>query len=440
MKKITTLILIIISIVSVRAQFPNPSLVGYWQNWSSMKLSEIHPNYNVIELAFATTKSGTDYDMEFNLPYGYSKTEFLKDIDDLHADGKVIILSIGGASDPVILDSDIKTETFINSINAIFSAYDYKFDGIDLDLESTSLHFGTWTMDTPAQGQTNIIDAVKAIKSNFQLETGKRLYLTMAPETVYLQGALSDWQVKNINGGAYLPIVDALMDDLDLLCPQYYNAGGAQGGTFANNGLIYFDTGDPDYIVALTETLIEGFTIKASKGKFNGISPSKLAIGLPANDCNAAGTGYITDENLCNAIKYLRGYLSKPGSFDYTLNNSYPSLRGTMTWSINEDALSCSGAWSFANNFDCYFDEITAVNSPPIETKIRCYPNPISQGDILHLEVTDAIDLELIDSQGNVVFRSSINSTTYDFDTKVLTPSIYLMKINGVETQKILVE
>ena len=94
------------------SQIPNPCLVGYWQNWSPMKLSEIHTNYNVIQLAFATTKTGTDYDMEFNLPSNYSKTAFLADVDLLHGQGKKIILSIGGAADPVILDNVSKKNIF----------------------------------------------------------------------------------------------------------------------------------------------------------------------------------------------------------------------------------------------------------------------------------------------------------------------------------------
>lgn len=424
------------------AQLPNPCLVGYWQNWSPMKLSEIHDNYNVIELAFATTKNGTDYDMEFNLPSGYTKSAFLTDIDALHTAGKVVILSIGGASDPVILDSEAHKNTFISTVNQILADYNYKIDGIDLDLESTSLNFGAWTMDSPAQGQLNIIEAVNQIKTNYFTQTGKRLLLTMAPETVYLQGGLSDWQINNINGGAYLPIVNALIDDLDLLCPQYYNAGGAGGGTFANDGQIYYDTGDPDYLTALTETLVKGFTIKAGKGFFPGVPVSKLAIGLPANDCNAAGTGYVTPENVCNAVKYLRGDIAKPNGFDYSLNNTYPNFRGLMTWSINEDALACSGAWSFAENFTCAFENITSVSSPEFY-QIEFYPNIIQQGESLHLELSNyktPTNITVINTQGETMYSTSISSPLYSIATEKLPRGIYLLKIADEKPQKFIIQ
>jgi hypothetical protein len=65
-------------------------------------------------------------------------------------------------------------------------------------------------------------------------------------------GGLSQWQMENIHGGAYLPIIAGLQNELDLIHPQYYNAGGAQGGTIANDGQVYYDTGDPDYLTAIT--------------------------------------------------------------------------------------------------------------------------------------------------------------------------------------------
>ena len=34
-------------------QMPKPALVGYWENWGTMRLTDIHENYNVIQLAFA---------------------------------------------------------------------------------------------------------------------------------------------------------------------------------------------------------------------------------------------------------------------------------------------------------------------------------------------------------------------------------------------------
>jgi chitinase len=397
-------------------QMPANVLVGYWQAWSPLKLSEIHPAYNVIQLAFATTVSGSEHQMEFVLPWTYSsKQAFLDEIESLQNQNKKVILSIGGAADPVIIDTPTKVTEFVNSINAIMAEYNYIFDGIDLDLESTSLNFGAWTMSAPAQGQLNLINATEAILDHYQAQTGRRMLLTMAPENVYLQGGLSAWQLSNINGGAWLPVLEGLKDRLDLIHPQYYNAGGAGGGTFTNTGLLFYDTGDPDYLTAITETLIEGFTLLDGRGVFTGIEASKVAIGLPSNACNAAGTGFVTPENVALALKYLRGEISKPVSFDYTLNSTYPELRGLMTWSINEDLLDCpagGSVWSFAQNFA---DQIPVGLNPR-----QLYANPnedqlvnvhnIRGEKILTLRMDSMADLQL------------------QVEVRVKTPGIYFIK------------
>lgn len=334
----------------VFAALPQRVLVGYWQNWSPMTLPEIHSAYNVIQLAFATTKAGSDCEMEFQIPNTYTVESLKTDIISLQSQGKSVLLSIGGASDPVLLNNASAVQTFVKSMNDIFIAYDDVFDGIDIDFESTSLAVGSWTMNSPSQIQQNIIQAIQTLMQDYRSRTGKKMLLTMAPENVYIQGGLSAWQSSNINGGAYLPIIDALRDSIDLLHPQYYNAGGAGGGTFAWDNQLFYDTGDPDYLTAITETLIKGFTLVSGKGVFSGFPASKVAIGLPANNCNAAGTGYVALSDIKLAMQYLRGEISKPAHFDFTLQKPYPELRGFMTWSINEDATTCNGAWSFAEN------------------------------------------------------------------------------------------
>jgi hypothetical protein len=84
------------------------------------------------------------------------------------------------------------------------------------------------------------------------------------------------------------------------------------------------------------------------KGDFAGVPAHKVAIGVPSNACNAAGTGYVGADTLAQVLQYIRGKLAKPDYFDYQLQSTYPDLRGIMTWSINEDLEACSGVWSLA--------------------------------------------------------------------------------------------
>lgn len=368
------------------AQLPSNVLVGYHENWNTLKLSQINSNYNVICLAFALPKAGTTYDMQYALPAGYTSiSQMITDIDALHAQGKKVLLSIGGATAYIFLNNTTERDAFVNSIKNIFAAYSYKIDGIDLDLEKNintgqnSMAFGSWTMSAPAAGQTNMINAVKNLSSAYLTQTGNKMLVTAAPEAVYLMGALSSWQITNANGGAFLPILEGLRNEMDLLHMQLYNAGGASGGIVAWNNTIYYDNGGIEFALAMNESIIKGFTLLSSKGTFSGWPANKIAFGFPATSApNAAGTGYVTPTNVCNAAKYFKGQIAKPAGCTYTLTTSYPTLKGLMTWSINEDSYA---SYPFAGAYTCAFAGAAPVANFSISNSSPCTGQSITITD-----------------------------------------------------------
>ena len=422
---------------SIFAQIPKPALVGYWQNWSTdLPLNSIDNNYNVIQLAFATTVGSSLSNMEFTLPSNYTKTSFLADIDILHSKGKVIILSIGGANDPVRLDDTNAKNEFVTTINKILSDYNYKIDGIDLDLESTSMNFGsTWTMTSMSTAQLNLVTAVNEIMASYKKQINKKLLLTMAPETIYLMGALSDYQINNLNGGAMLPIIQALGSQLDLLHCQYYNAGGASGGTFAIDNVVYHDNFNPNYITSMTESIIKGFTLLNNKGIYTGIPASKIALGLPSERCVSAGTGYNTPANVCLASKYLQGKISKPSGWSYTVTQSYADLAGLMCWSINNDQHNCDETYGFAKNFSCAFPAvITGVEylASEYNSKMIMFPNP-TKGE-LHINVSgfnSNYQLEITDMNGQVILKTELAEGRNDLTEFKVSTGIYSAKLKA---------
>jgi chitinase len=348
----------LLSSLTVQAQLPSKVLMGYLQNWSPMKLSSVHANYNVICLAFAMPTVYEGSKMNFNLPAGYTgttaKADFMADIDSLHAHGKVVLLSIGGSGHPIKLNSTADRDTFVNTINAILDSYKNKIDGIDLDFEGSSMAFGAWTMTSPAAGQTYIIDAVKNIEAYQKLKLGKKLIVTAVPEAIYICGGQSQYQISTYNAGAFLPILVGLTNEIDLLAMQAYNVG---GGLTAWNGVQYNDTGTPDFVMAMNETAIKGYTLVSGLGTFNGFPSGKLAFGLPATRSNTtAGSGYVTPAIICDAAKYWKGDVSAmPATVGYSMPTRYADLKGLMTWSINEDASNIDGVYNFALGFPCAF-------------------------------------------------------------------------------------
>ena len=327
------------------ASLAQHELVGYFHNWNSQDVAWVHPQnidtrYSVIAVAFAMPVSNTDMTMTFT-PENMSVQAFKQAIAQLKAQGKKVLISIGGATAYLDFPNDNVKQAFITSMNDIMDTYE--FDGIDIDIEHGNCIIITGgTIANPSNAsQVRLIDAIKTIMNHHRTSKGKKMMLTMAPETAYVQGGQSGF--GSIWGG-YLPIIHALRDSLDILQVQLYNSGTMYG--IDRN---IYTQGTADFIVAMTEAVIQGFA--TAGGQFNGLPASKVAVGLPSCT-NAAGGGYVDTATIMKAMKYLRGKGSKPGSYAMVSGSGYPNLKGMMTWSINWDAKAqCNGAYSFA---ECY--------------------------------------------------------------------------------------
>lgn len=336
---------------------PNPALVGYWHNWNDagapyIQLNAIDPRYNVIEISFAVPIAGTDYNMQFT-PDQVSQATLISQIQTLQSQGKKILISMGGATSSISLDNLNEKNIFVNSMLYIINIYG--FDGIDIDFEGGSITTTGGTISNPTDAKIlNLIDAIKQIMQSYHTSHNKKLLLTMAPETAFVQGGQSSY---GSIWGAYLPVIHGLRDSLDILQVQLYNSGSMYG----IDGNIYTQ-GTADFIIAMTDAVIHGFN--TSGGMFTGLPASKVAIGLPACS-SAAGNGYTDTAIVKDAIDYLRGTGIKPGSYTLSIAGGYPTLRGMMTWSINWDAVStCNGTYSFATNYQRIFSTNTCSTCP----------------------------------------------------------------------------
>ncbi|MBL7982709.1 MAG: chitinase [Flavobacteriales bacterium] len=392
--------------ISLHAQ--GPDLVGYWHNWNDgnapyLELSQVDPRYTVIEVSFAVPAAGSTYDMEF-APAETAPATFTADVAVLQAQGKKVLISIGGANATVHLDSDVERDQFVNSMLGILATYG--FDGIDIDLEGASVAISGGTIANPTDARIiRLIDAVNSIADQYEATNGVPMMLTMAPETAYVQGGMSAY-----GGiwGAYLPIIDALRNRLDILQVQLYNSGSMYG----IDGGIYTQ-GTADFIVSQTEALLQGF--QTNGGFFAPLPPEKVAIGLPACPL-AAGGGYVAPAVLEQAVDYLRGTGPQPGSYQRVA--TYPTLRGLMTWSINWDATgNCAVPDEYAQAFEDIFGITTEVGEVEA-TGITVWPVPVDAG-VLHVGgLRGGEDLVLLDAMGRVVLteRASSDCVELSFD------------------------
>ncbi|MBX2972930.1 MAG: chitinase [Flavobacteriales bacterium] len=391
-------------------------LIGYWHNWNDanapyMDLDAVDPRYTVIDIAFAEPLPGTTYDMAF-APSGTPQATFIAQVAALRAQGKKVLISIGGANATVHLNSDAERDQFVSSLLGIVLTYG--FDGIDIDLEGASVSITGGTIASPTGAATlRLIAAITAIGCQFEAATGTPMMLTMAPETAYVQGGMSAF---GSIWGAYLPIIDALRDRIDVLHVQLYNSGSMYG----IDGGIY-EQGTADFIVSQTEAVIQGFS--TSGGAFAGLPAGKIAIGLPACP-SAAGGGYVAPGVLADAVRYLLGTGPQPGN--YALTATYPDLRGLMTWSINWDAAgACAGSDEYAQSYEDLFGLSTGAEAALAPLPLVCWPTVLAPGGSLRIGASNGpVLLEWRDMGGRLACTVPAASTTVPVPEQ-LAPGIY---------------
>lgn len=434
----TKLILFALTILftNVNAQLPDRVLVGYWHNWESLRIKDVDDSYNVIVLSFLEADKNNNQDdnvvgdLEFT---PWSKSQLLADIPVVQGEGKKVIISIGGANGSFKLNNVTDKNTFVTKVKDFIETY--KVDGIDIDLER-SIYMCTsgGTMSNPQAHVQYLIDGVKEIDTWFKNTYNKEMILTTAPEVAYTTGGLSQWGACK---GAFLPFIEQLSDEIDLLMIQLYNSG----SNFSIQSNTEYFQGTMDFIITQTEAAIEGFTNKnaAVSGKYSGLAQSKVVVALPA--CNAAGGGWINTADVKKAVEYLLGTGPQPGSYTLKNGTGYPDLRGMMTWSINNDVKSnCDSQYAFARNYDDIFGDLPPNSVNEIDaSKLNIYPNPAD--DFFTVEVNEELlntPLVIYDLQGKVVYSAIISNNVTNINTSDFTSGFYTVII-GNTTAKLIV-
>ncbi|MFC4016261.1 chitinase [Nonomuraea purpurea] len=320
---------------------PKRVMVGYlhasFANGSGyIRMSEVPGEWDVINLAFGEPTSVTSGDIRFRqcpaaeCPNVEPEADFIAAIRAKQAQGKKVLISIGGQNGQVQLTTTAARDTFVRSVAAIIDRYG--LDGLDIDFEGHSLYLdqGDTNLANPTTPViVNLISALKTLKARY----GSRFVLTMAPETFFVQLGYQFYGpgpngTADRRSASYLPVIHAMRDDLTLLHVQDYNSGPIMGLDDQ-----YHTMGGHDFHVAMTDMLLTGFPIMGNRGNmFPPLRQDQVAIGLPASQ--NAGNGFTTVPEVRKAFDCLaKG--ANCGS--YKPRGLYPNLRGLMAWSINWD-------------------------------------------------------------------------------------------------------
>ncbi|OAB42327.1 fibronectin type III domain-containing protein [Paenibacillus glacialis] len=283
-------------------QLPKHILTGYWHNFinnsSNIKVSEIPSQYDIIVLSFAdmdvTKPGGVTFNVNSSLSTalgGYTNADLISDIQAKRAQGKKVILSIGGENGNINLGSaSPNVSNFVTSMYGLITQFG--LDGIDIDLENG--------MNVP-----NLTTAVRQL----QQQVGAGFILTMAPQTIDMQNQST----------SYMQLYNNLKDITTVVNVQYYNSGCMLG----RDGQCY-SQGTVNFLTALSDLTLQW------------IAPSQFGLGAPAVPSGAGG-GYVSPSVVNNALNCLA---TGNGCGTYKPVAKYPDIRGAMTWSINWDKTS----------------------------------------------------------------------------------------------------
>ncbi|WP_425576296.1 chitinase [Streptomyces glaucosporus] len=284
------------------AGVPKHAVTGYWQNFDNgarvQKLRDVQDRYDIIAVSFAdsTARPGEiTFNLDPALGYG-SVQEFKDDIAAKQADGKKVIISVGGEKGNVVVNDSASAARFADSAHRLME--EYGFDGVDIDLEHGIN--STW-----------LTQALRSLSE----KAGPGMVLTMAPQTIDMQSTSTEYFKLALN----------LKDILTVVNMQYYNSGSMLGC----DGRVY-SQGSVDFLTALACIQLEG-----------GLDPSQVGLGTPAST-RGAGSGYV-DPSVVNAALDCLARGTNCGSFKPA--KTYPGIRGAMTWSTNWDALN-GNRWS----------------------------------------------------------------------------------------------
>lgn len=353
------------------AAVDSKTMVGYWHNFDNgsgfIKLRDVSPKFDVINVSFAEPISGVTNGTIGFIPYNYSETDFKADVAYLQSKGKKVIISIGGANGQVQLASTSARDNFVTSVTAIIEKYG--FDGLDVDFEGHSLYLNAGDSDfknptTPVI--VNLISALRTINNHFGTE---KFYLTMAPETFFVQLGYSFYGGSCIScdnrAGAYLPVIHGTRDILDWLQVQNYNSGPITGLDDQ-----YHNMGNADFHVAMADMILTGFPVaKNPNSFFPALRPDQVLLGLPAN-ANAGG-GFTSVAEVQKALDALIKGIQLPSYKTRGSTEGYPGFRGVMTWSINWDKFN---NFEFSNRHRAYLDGLSTpvpdVEAPSVPTNV----------------------------------------------------------------------
>ncbi len=292
------LVLFAATLASARAE---PILQAYFNGGDPAALrAAVGTDYTHVDVAFLLPNpdgNALGFDAIATSFYGSTVTTGIaQSIRALQADGKKVLLSFGGST--VTSAQYAALGANVPSLAAGISRFvknpvaadgqPLHFDGIDIDFEDTAA-FANGGSGAGYRGVNFLIDLTKELRLPANLPSSAGWLLTHAPQPPYLSKD-PFWSGDGIGG--YIPVLNAVADQIDWINLQYYNNGDAGGHPGFNTAA---------QAVSSYRDIASGWSGVAGVPDFAGLAPRKLVVGKPVGQADA-GSGWLPADAIARDI------------------------------------------------------------------------------------------------------------------------------------------
>ena len=389
-----------------------------------VEMDKIDPSYNVIIAAFIITDDNGNYVLAIKDPGSskasvFSPEQVKQFIEKTKAQGRKVIVSMGGALFHIDMKTQADGEVFVEQTKNIID--EYGFDGIDIDLEGTALA----SVDPEIMGNA-IMDVV-----NYYRDKGNDFWLTAAPEWCYIIPFMygsGQWASHSLHADYYKDLINNIgLENFTYIWPQSYNGGPANGVAAPDGSKVTPVEGMDKFLAAMAWglTTTEGYKANGSIGLL--IPPEKLCLGIPATE-GAAGSGmtYVaTPEHIKSACDLMQKYGVE--------------VSGFMNWSVDWDAMNIADGdlsvgythkpWETGRAVAEAVNLDEPVNQSPVINVVTPTNNAVIEQDTLsaiNIEFTATdndgeIASTAIEVDGNIYSGTTVNWTPSEFGIYTVT-------------------
>ena len=310
-------------------------IAGYWENYVSrnpIKLFEISPLYEIINITFARDSGNSNGGLNFELnkylsdTLSYSKDEFKKDIISLQNRGKKVLISIGGTNvGNICVTNDDEANNFASSLIEIID--EYNFNGMDSDIETGKIDINYFEK------------AILAISNNY----GSNLMITLNSSLTGMRSA----DVNNGTDNMWYKFAADMGDTLSIVSARYYNSGTQRGYDY--DTIYSREQGHISFITSIIVKKIEDK--KISNGNI-GITILSFEEAQDSSLPNA----YLRPDEIVKALQsIIEGKDLQLDYKNFVPSRAYPELKSVTIWNINEDA---KNNYEMAKSVNQYFQNL----------------------------------------------------------------------------------